>query len=114
MSIWSAFWADEAGAVLSAEAVLLGTVGVMGATVGLNMAATAVNEELKEFSYGIRSLNQSYMIRGHRGSGAWTAGSGYVQPPVEESIERLRELEKPAEQQPEEQSAQIDSPRARR
>ncbi|MCA9078069.1 MAG: hypothetical protein KDA93_23770 [Planctomycetaceae bacterium] len=78
-------WADEAGYVLSAEAVTVGTVGVLGATVGVGAMSEAVNKELTETAYAIRSLDQSYCIPAQQGCGSWTAGSCYVQQDVEEA-----------------------------
>lgn len=89
MQLLKRLWEDEAGFVLSAEAVLLGTVGVIGATVGLTAASRAINDELVEMAYAFRSLDQSYSFKGTASCGAWTAGSCYVQPPVEESIADL-------------------------
>lgn len=82
-------WLDEGGAVLTAETVLVGSVAVLGATVGLSTAATAVNEELKEFAFAIRSIDQSYGYAGQSSCRAWSAGSYYVQPRVEDSISEL-------------------------
>jgi len=82
-------WRDDAGAVLSSELVLVGTLGVVGATVGLSAISTAVNEELEDVAFAIRSLDQSYEIRGVQGCGAWTAGSVFHQEPVEESLREL-------------------------
>lgn len=82
-------WKDEAGAVLTAEVVLVGTVAVLGAVVGLNAASTAVDEELKEFASAIRSLDQSYAYLGHQSCRAWSAGSYYRQPDVEQSLSEL-------------------------
>ena len=79
-------WQDEGGFVLSAEVVMLGTLGVLGAVVGLNAASTAVDQELKEFAGAIRSLDQSYGYVGHQSCRAWTAGSYYRQPAVQQSI----------------------------
>jgi hypothetical protein len=50
----------------------------------------AIDDELKEIGYAIRSLDQSYSYCGLHGCGAWTAGSSYVQPGVEESLAELR------------------------
>lgn len=83
MFLLNRLWRDEAGMVLSAEAVLIGTVGVLGTVVGLSTVSHAVNEELKEVGMAIRSLDQSYGYCGHRGCGAWTAGSSFVQLDVE-------------------------------
>jgi len=84
---------DETGAVLSAEAALLGTVGVLGAVVGVNLFAGAVNDELRDVSYSFRSLDQSYSVAGHSSATAWTAGSGFTQEPVDVSLVKLRERE---------------------
>ena len=89
MSLWKRLWADESGAVLTAEAVLVGSVAVLGVVVGLNQAATAVDEELKEFGAAIRSLDQSYGYVGHQSCRAWSAGSYYRQPDVETSLVEL-------------------------
>jgi len=78
-------WADEAGYILSAEAVTVGTIGVVGATVGIGAVSESVNQELKETAYAIRSLDQSYCIPAQYGCGAWTAGSCFVQQDVEEA-----------------------------
>lgn len=90
MSLFKRLWQDETGVILSAETVLLGTVGVMAAVVGMGTVTHAVNDELEETAFAIRSLDQSYCIRGHRGCSSWTAGSYYIQPPVRESLARLR------------------------
>ena len=89
MQHWKRLWQDERGFVVSSELVLLGTVGVIGATVGLNMAATAVNDEMTEFAYAIRSLDQTYHFQGFSSCRACTAGSSYTQQVVEKSIQDL-------------------------
>ncbi len=86
MQIFKALWDDCQGAVLSAELVLLGTVGVLGTVVGLNAATNAINAEMVELAEAFRSLDQSYVVRGHQSCGAWTAGSYYRQKHVEESV----------------------------
>jgi hypothetical protein len=85
MKIVKALWHDECGLILSAEAVTVGTVGVLGAVVGMNMACTAVDEELKEMAFAFRSLDQSFEYPGHRSCCAWSAGSAYRQPDVQVS-----------------------------
>lgn len=82
-------WNDECGLVLSAEVVTIGTLGVVGAVVGLNAASTAVDQELKEFAGAIRSLDQSYGYVGHQSCRAWTAGSYYRQPDVQQALADL-------------------------
>jgi hypothetical protein len=85
LSLIKDLFRDEAGYILSAEAVVLGTVGVVGASVGLSSIAYSINEELKETAFSLRSLNQSYAIKGFRGHGSYTAGSTFIQKPVEEA-----------------------------
>ena len=82
-------WADECGLILSAEAVTIGTVGVLGAVVGLNAASSAVDQELKEFASAIRSLDQSYGFVGHQSCRAWSAGSYYRQQDVRQTLQDL-------------------------
>lgn len=89
MKLLTNFWQDEAGLVMSAELVMLGTVGVIGATVGLSAASTAINDEMVEFSHAIRSLDQSYEVQGHTSCRAWTASSSYHQQDVEKSLADL-------------------------
>jgi len=97
MGILRDLWKDEAGVIMSAEAVVLGTVGVIGLTAGLSVVADAVKGELKDFAFAIRSLDQSYEIPAQKGCGAWTAGSSFTQEPVEKSLAILCETVKKAE-----------------
>jgi hypothetical protein len=85
------FWRDEGGAVVSAEAVVVGTVVVAGATAGLSMVGKAANDELRDVARSIRSLDQSYVIHGFRMTNgrAHTAGSSFLQQPVAESLKAL-------------------------
>jgi hypothetical protein len=89
MQVIQKLWQDESGVVLSAEAVLLGTVGVLGAVVGLNTVSTAVDQEMKEYAGAIRSLDQSYGYVGHQSCRAFTAGSYYRQQDVSQSLSDL-------------------------
>lgn len=93
-SVVRAFWNDECGAILSAEAALLGTVGVVGAGAGISAMAESVDAEMQDVAFAIRSLDQSYSFKG-MGDGcncgkAWTAGSSFTQRPVEESHAELQ------------------------
>lgn len=89
MSLINELWKDESGLILSAETVTLGTVGVLGSIVGLNALGTAVNDEMKELASAFRSLDQSYGYVGHRGCRAWSAGSCYIQPDVQQSLAEI-------------------------
>lgn len=99
-SLLRKFWRDEQGAVVSAELVTVGTVAVLGTTVGLSTVATALNEELTDFAKAIRSLDQSYSFRGFTSCRASTAGSCFTQQPVNESILALCACAAPTTGQP--------------
>jgi hypothetical protein len=83
------FWNDETGFVISAELVAVGTVAVIGTTVGLKTLATAMTGELNDMARAVRSLDQSYSFQGFSSSRAWTAGSSFIQEPVAQSIADL-------------------------
>lgn len=107
----SRFWGDEAGFVLSSEMVLVGTVGIVGASVGLAALSEAVNEELEDVAFAIRSLDQSYEIQEVRGCGGWTAGSSFKQETVKESLcdlEKLIDREEAAAKKAKEQAERED------
>ena len=90
MNLFMQLLRDEQGFVLSAEMALLGTVGVIGATVGLTAVSQSVNEELTDVALAFRSLDQSYCFEGASGCGSYTAGSSFQQAPVEQSLKELR------------------------
>ncbi len=58
---------DEAGFIVSAELVLIATVGVLAMVVGLSEVALNVNNELEDLGSAFGSVNQSFMVRGSRG-----------------------------------------------
>jgi hypothetical protein len=91
MNLWNRLWRDVAGSVLTTEAVLVGTVGVVGVVAGVSTLSRAVDEELKDVGFAIRSLDQSYGYCGQRGCCAWTAGSCFTQPCVDDSLVELEE-----------------------
>jgi len=83
-SLLIALWADEAGFILSAELVLIGTVLVMGLTVGLVSLRNSLGAEMTDLSHAFRQLDQSYGLAGIRGCRtlagwtSWTAGSKFL------------------------------------
>ena len=105
MQLFSQLWRDETGAILSAEAVTVGTVTVVGATVGLKMTADSVNDELGEMAQAFRGLDQSYSVKGYRSDRAWTASSGYQQPALENADVVPQDFVPNLDYQPEEQPA---------
>ena len=67
------FWNDQNGFVISAELVLVLTIGVLAMIVGLSEVAVAVNTELNDISSAIGAMNQSFTYVGF-GSTKGTGG----------------------------------------
>ena len=107
MNLFAKLWRDEAGVLLSAEAVVVGTVAVVGLTTGLTVVAKSVNEELKDVAFAIRSLDQSYSIPAIEGCGARTAGSSFQQAPVKESLAELTAVIEKAEKEEKTQAERL-------
>ena len=57
---------DEAGFVISAELVLVMTIGVLAMIVGLSEVAVAVNTELNDISNAVGALRQTYKFTGFK------------------------------------------------
>ena len=108
MNLFAKLWRDEAGVLLSAEAVVVGTVAVVGLTTGLTVVAKSVNEELQDVAFAIRSLDQSYSIPAIEGCGARTAGSSFQQEPVKESLAELTEVIVKAEKEEKTQAERME------
>lgn len=107
MNLFTKLWHDEAGVLLSAEAVVVGTVAVVGLTTGLTVVAKSVNEELQDVAFAIRSLDQSYSIPAIEGCGARTAGSSFQQEPVKESLAELTAVIEKAEKEEKTQAERL-------
>lgn len=81
-------WQDEAGFIISAELVMVGTLLVIGLIAGAACVQDAVIGEYTEVAGALRGLDQSYSYSGIQGCwnpccgfGSWTAGSAYYQNP---------------------------------
>lgn len=69
---------DEAGFIISAELVLVMTIGVLSMVVGLTAVRDAVVHELNDVSHAIGSVSQSYSVTGLKKPGhSFTAGFGF-------------------------------------
>lgn len=87
-------WDDEQGAVLSAEAVMLGTVGVLGAGVGANMVTDSINSEMQDVAYAFRHLDQSYCYSGFSSPHACVAGSSFEQEDIAISLKEMGDIQR--------------------
>jgi len=71
-------WNDEAGAIVSAEIVLVATILVIGMVVGLKSVRDAVVTELADIGQAIANIDQSYSYSGIDGHASGTAGSFFL------------------------------------
>ncbi len=62
--VLSALLQDEAGFIVSAELVLIGTLLVIGMIVGLSEVQHAIVQELNDVAEAIGSVNQSFEFSG--------------------------------------------------
>lgn len=65
---------DEAGFIVSAELVMIATLGVLAMAVGLSEVAFNINNELQDVGRAFGSMNQSFNIQGQ--SNAWGGNGG--------------------------------------
>ena len=70
-------WNDEAGAVLSAELVMVATILVIGMTVGLSAVRNSVVTELADLGQAISEIDQSYSYSNVTGHHSASAGSRF-------------------------------------
>ena len=61
------FWIDNSGLIISTELVLILTICVLSAIVGLSSVVLSVNEELLDTAHAIGVLNQSFGFTGFAG-----------------------------------------------
>jgi hypothetical protein len=73
-NMFQGFLRSEDGFLLSSEALLIGTIAVLGLLVGLVSVRDAVVNELGDFSQAIGLLNQSYNYTGVQDTSGTTQG----------------------------------------
>jgi hypothetical protein len=73
-NMFTAFVRSEDGFLLSSEALLIGTIAVLGLLVGLVSVRDGVVNELGDFGQAIGLLNQSYTYTGVADTNATTQG----------------------------------------
>ncbi len=57
-------WNDEAGFILSAELVLILTLGVLAMVVGVHAVAKSINQELIDIADSFGVFDQSFAVQG--------------------------------------------------
>ena len=68
---------DENGFIVSAELVLVATIGVLSMIVGLSEVALNVNTELEDVGSAFACIQQTYSVRSSHGHKAYTSGSSF-------------------------------------
>ena len=68
---------DEAGFIVSAELMLVATIGVLAMVVGLSEIALNVNNELEDVASAFGSINQTFVVKGILGHGGYVSGTEY-------------------------------------
>src|SRR6185312_6256355 len=76
-AIFAQLMNDEAGFIVSAELVLIATIGVLSMIVGLSEVAFNINQELEDVGSAIGSINQTYQFNGAAGSKGQSSGSSF-------------------------------------
>ena len=79
--ILSRLWADDAGAILSTEYLLLASILITGTVGGLSTVRDAVNAEWHELAGSYKALSQGYTIKGQSGCSASSDGSQAIDLP---------------------------------
>lgn len=77
-TLWQRVFDDEDGLILSAELILIVTIGVLGIVVGLSSVQQAVIYEMQDISLAIQSLNQSFATPTYRGCMKWWGRTSWV------------------------------------
>ncbi|MBS0265407.1 MAG: hypothetical protein JSS02_25960, partial [Planctomycetes bacterium] len=74
-------WNDEAGAIISAELILVATIVVLGSIVGLASLRDAIVTELADVGAAIGSLNQTFQFSNITSQAGSLAGSQFQDAP---------------------------------
>ncbi|MGC3970838.1 MAG: hypothetical protein QM775_26955 [Pirellulales bacterium] len=70
-------WMEDAGAIVSAEIMLVGSVLVLGVIVGLKSVRDSVVTELADVAQAFANVNQSYSYSGVTGHAAHSGGGEF-------------------------------------
>lgn len=86
-ALFRRLYAEEAGFIISAEIVIILTIGVIGMVVGLSSLQNALISEFADLGLAFQALNQSYSTPSYRGCmkwwgwggrTSWVAGSAFI------------------------------------
>lgn len=72
---------DEDGFIVSAELVMIATLGVLAMAVGLSEVAFNINNELQDVGRAFGSINQSFNVQGQSNAWGGSGGSSFSNSP---------------------------------
>ena len=78
MSVVKRLWSEDAGFIISTEAIIILTMLICAAIVGWQSIREAVVAELADIGDAIAALDQSYSFSGFQGHSAACAGSFFA------------------------------------
>ena len=70
-------WREQHGAIISAEIMLVASILVIGAIVGLKSVRDSVVTELADVAQGLANVNQSFSFSGASGHHAFSGGGAF-------------------------------------
>jgi hypothetical protein len=76
-NVFVRLWNEEAGAIISAEIMLVATILVLGVIVGLKSVRDSVVTELADVAQAVANVNQSYCYSGVTGHAAHMGGGQF-------------------------------------
>lgn len=68
---------NEEGFIVSAELVLIASIGILAMVVGLSEVAMNINNELEDVASAFGAMNQSYRANGSGGHQGEAGGGGF-------------------------------------
>lgn len=78
MNVIQRMWRDEHGFIVSTDALLFGTILVIGTLVGLVTLRDQLVQELGDVGAALGNLNHSYGVEGHECEYGFVAGSSFA------------------------------------
>lgn len=79
--ILKTFWADDTGAIIASEYMMVGSLVVLGSAGGLAAMRDSMTEEMKEYGHSVREVRQSYSpLKKHAVADQAPIGSPTFQP----------------------------------
>src|SRR6478672_11743396 len=79
MKMLHRLWADESGAILSSEVMLVSSILVIGVICGLGSLRDSVTTELADLAQALGNVNQSFSFSGTQGHHTFNGGGQFIE-----------------------------------